>query len=193
MNIHIVSGTVAFVLWSAFSTWYYINYIKVFDNESQSVQVAQVEEPREKPSPKPAEQAAPIPEAPKVEQAATIEEEPAVPVALNISRDFYFAKNSTRLLTEGTFKSFLDSLIVLYESVDVTFEGHTCDLGTDEHNLKLSKARAAVLASKAFALGLSRSNVQQDFFGETRPKVSNTSEANRKRNRRVTVLIQTTP
>jgi len=72
--------------------------------------------------------------------------------------------------------------------IKVEIAGHTCDLGTDEHNLKLSQARAERV----------KSNLEQYYkiypkrlmaigYGERYPHALNDSEVNRKFNRRVVI------
>jgi outer membrane protein OmpA-like peptidoglycan-associated protein len=68
----------------------------------------------------------------------------------------------------------------------VTVTGYTDDLGSRQHGLELSRSRAAAVA------GVLRSRLPSAGFpvtvrgrGEDDPAVPNTSEANRRRNRRV--------
>jgi len=87
-------------------------------------------------------------------------------------------------------KSF-DDLIELLNSINndriwLTIEGHTCDLGTDEYNLKLGQRRANAVG-KAIREGLGDSKIIIDPVsrGESDPLVPNSSESNRAKNRRV--------
>ncbi len=74
--------------------------------------------------------------------------------------------------------------------IDVT--GYTDDLGTAEHGLKLSKARAEAVA-KALRKQLSTSTFPINTIGkgEADPAVPNDSEAHRKVNRRVVINYRT--
>lgn len=77
------------------------------------------------------------------------------------------------------------------ESRGLVFEiqGHTCDLGSDEYNLKLSEKRAMVV--KDFLVGhfrLSPSQIRAVGYGKRQPLGENNTEEGRARNRRVTVL-----
>ncbi|MGZ3439702.1 MAG: OmpA family protein [Polyangia bacterium] len=70
-------------------------------------------------------------------------------------------------------------------SARVEIGGHTCDLGSDAYNLKLSEARAAAVADWLVAHGIDRSRLEVRGYGNTQPKVPNDSEDNRALNRRI--------
>lgn len=71
----------------------------------------------------------------------------------------------------------------------VTFlvEGHTCDLGEESHNKALSDHRAARVVTELKKLGVGAERLLPLGFGETSPNFPNSSEANRQKNRRVTI------
>jgi len=62
---------------------------------------------------------------------------------------------------------------------------HTCDLGTDGYNLKLSQARAAAVADWLVAHGIARDRLEVRGYGITQPKLPNDSEEHRALNRRI--------
>jgi len=67
-------------------------------------------------------------------------------------------------------------------------EGHTCDRGSDMHNMALSQQRAqAVKRYLVRTFDLSANQFQVVWFGETQPLVTNTDEAARRKNRRVVI------
>ena len=70
-------------------------------------------------------------------------------------------------------------------SARVEIAGHTCDLGSDEYNLKLSQARAAAVADWLVAHGIERSRLEVRGYGNTQPKMPNDSEEHRALNRRI--------
>ena len=73
----------------------------------------------------------------------------------------------------------------------ITVTGHTDDLGPAKHGLELSKRRAAAVAHELDRhLGKGWSKITTVGKGEADPAVPNTSEANRKLNRRVVVTVQ---
>ena len=66
-------------------------------------------------------------------------------------------------------------------------EGHTCDLGSDDHNQKLSEARALRIRTLLGDLGISSSRLLSVGQGESQCEQPNTSDANRALNRRVVI------
>jgi peptidoglycan-associated lipoprotein len=68
--------------------------------------------------------------------------------------------------------------------VKIQIEGHTCDIGTNEYNLALGERRASSAKSYLEGLGISPSRISTISYGEERPMVPNTDEANRSKNRR---------
>ena len=69
-------------------------------------------------------------------------------------------------------------------------EGHTCDLGREDFNMRLGQMRAEVVREYLMSRGFNGDNIIATSKGETSPIVPNTSEANRKLNRRVVFLIK---
>lgn len=73
----------------------------------------------------------------------------------------------------------------------ITVTGYTDDLGPAKHGLQLSKRRAAAVAHELGRhLGSDWPKITTVGKGEADPAVPNTSEANRKLNRRVVVTVQ---
>ena len=69
-------------------------------------------------------------------------------------------------------------------------EGHTCDLGREEFNLNLGQKRAEGITEYLQTKGFKGENLVAASKGKISPIVPNTSEANRKINRRVVFLIK---
>jgi outer membrane protein OmpA-like peptidoglycan-associated protein len=67
----------------------------------------------------------------------------------------------------------------------VEISGHTDDNGSAEHNQTLSEQRANAVVDWLVAHGVSRDRLTALGFGSTHPRVPNSSEANRARNRRI--------
>jgi len=65
--------------------------------------------------------------------------------------------------------------------------GHTDSIGTDEYNQRLSERRAQAVADHLAARGVDRDRMRVVGFGESQPKVPNTTPANRQQNRRVVI------
>ena len=71
----------------------------------------------------------------------------------------------------------------------VRIDGHACDRGTDEYNQDLSERRAVAVKSYLVQKRIKEVRMRTRGFGETRPAASNTSEANRAKNRRVELTV----
>lgn len=80
-------------------------------------------------------------------------------------------------------------VFVKYPETNLLIEGHTDDTGPDDFNMELSKKRAYAVSDYLTSKGVSTSRMNVKWYGETQPKVPNTSEANRAQNRRVEVAI----
>ncbi len=102
----------------------------------------------------------------------------------NFDRSNFIADDSFQSLTELLKK-------LNHDEIWLTLEGHTCNLGRPEYNLKLSQRRAKAL-EKAIRDELGNSTIFIDAIGkgESEPLVGNTSEVNRARNRRVNAYFK---
>jgi len=70
-------------------------------------------------------------------------------------------------------------------TLSIEIAGHTDDVGGDKENLELSRQRAQSVANYLAKSGLSANRFTAVGYGESNPKVPNTSEANRQLNRRI--------
>ncbi|MGK5080990.1 OmpA family protein [Janthinobacterium sp. HLX7-2] len=68
-------------------------------------------------------------------------------------------------------------------------EGHTDNEGTQDYNIKLSLARANVVAGAMSATGIPRDNIIVKGLGMGKPVASNASKAGQAENRRVTIIV----
>lgn len=83
---------------------------------------------------------------------------------------------------------YLDKLAdVLLENRDwnLRIAGHTDNKGTFEYNLELSKNRSEAVMSYMIERGVRRDQLVVEYYGETRPRATNDTDAGRKQNRRV--------
>jgi OOP family OmpA-OmpF porin len=74
-------------------------------------------------------------------------------------------------------------------TMQIEIAGHTDTTGSDEYNLDLSKKRANSVASYLAGKGIDKSRMTVEFYGETKPMVSNETREGRKKNRRVEFKI----
>jgi len=100
----------------------------------------------------------------------------------------WFGINSSRL--SKTAKSTLDKV---YESfgqlkdAKLNLSGHTCSLGSDKYNMKLSEKRVNAVKEYLVKKGINADVVSTEAFGETKPAFSNDTEKDRTKNRRTEI------
>lgn len=86
----------------------------------------------------------------------------------------------------------LDKLIKVfneYPETNILIEGHTDNVGTAAYNLSLSQRRAETVGNAIRKAGISPERLTIKWYGETQPKVDNSSEENKAANRRVEFAI----
>ena len=71
----------------------------------------------------------------------------------------------------------------------VLIEAHTDDKGTAEELQTLTQERAQAIIDKMIVLGISQNRLEAKGMGATMPLVSNTTNANRAKNRRVQLIL----
>jgi outer membrane protein OmpA-like peptidoglycan-associated protein len=81
------------------------------------------------------------------------------------------------------------AILKAHPTVKIRIEGHTDSRGSDASNLTLSQARAQAVLDALKAQGIAADRMTAAGFGERRPKVPDTSDANRAINRRVELIV----
>jgi OmpA-OmpF porin, OOP family len=77
-----------------------------------------------------------------------------------------------------------------YPETTAVIEGHTDNVGTSEHNMKLSQLRAeSVVNYLVEHFGIEKSRLTAKGYGFTRPVSDNTSDTGRQKNRRIEAII----
>lgn len=103
--------------------------------------------------------------------------------------NIFFDFNKSDLLPESY--SELDKLIATLEKNPgfvIEISGHTDNVGSDEHNLALSKKRAEIVVKYLTDKGV-RNTLTAKGYGETNPVANNDTEEGRQMNRRVEFSI----
>ncbi len=72
--------------------------------------------------------------------------------------------------------------------MNIYITGHACDLGSNEYNMWIGQERADLAKEYMVRRGIRPSRIATDSKGETEPIVPNTSDANRKTNRRLEIV-----
>jgi outer membrane protein OmpA-like peptidoglycan-associated protein/tetratricopeptide (TPR) repeat protein len=105
--------------------------------------------------------------------------------------DILYATNSYALNSKSKFilKGFA-RFLKENPTIEVSIQGHTDDIGDDNENLVLSQNRANGVKDYLISLGVASSRLKAKGFGETDPKVENTSAASRAKNRRTDFVIE---
>ncbi|MEM8500380.1 MAG: OmpA family protein [Pseudomonadota bacterium] len=85
--------------------------------------------------------------------------------------------------------------IVEYSKADKSvkrfyIDGHTDNVHDRNYNIELSKRRARAVAAYLTRSGISQKRITTRYHGERYPVVANTNDANRLKNRRVTVRLE---
>ncbi len=104
--------------------------------------------------------------------------------------DLYFGFNETAL-TEASRRQLQELLSALtgadLKSYRFELAGHTCDIGTDAYNEKLSVRRAEAVKKWLVSHGYPASKLSVTGYGKTRPVADNATEEGKRINRRVEI------
>jgi outer membrane protein OmpA-like peptidoglycan-associated protein len=102
-----------------------------------------------------------------------------------------FSFGSDRIKRRGKWiLTMVSGILKKYSRYKITIEGHTDDVGKEEFNLGLSERRARAVKKFLMLRGISGARMKYVGMGETTPIYPNTSEENRRRNRRVEFLLE---
>ena len=102
----------------------------------------------------------------------------------------YFETNKSDISSNSTLA--LNKLVKVFNSypeTNILIEGHTDNVGDADYNTTLSKKRATEVADFISAEGILKSRLTVKWYGETQPKVENSSDTNKGLNRRVEFAI----
>ncbi len=106
-------------------------------------------------------------------------------------RNVFFQTDSATLRAESLFQ--LEALLRLmndYPAMIIEIRGYTDNVGNDAYNLALSGRRAKSVSNWLIDNGIDPERVSSVGFGEGDPIETNSTEAGRARNRRVTFYIE---
>ncbi len=117
------------------------------------------------------------------------EEQGRIRIVLEAEILFDLNKYNLKPSAEGALARIKASIIDRHPGARLIIEGHTDDRGSAEYNRTLSTRRAQSVAAWLSRHGIAGSRLQTVGYGKTKPRVPNTSEANRARNRRVEIVV----
>jgi len=107
-----------------------------------------------------------------------------------LEKGVHFELGSAMLTKES--RDYLNDVATLIKNntnIKVLISGHTCDIGSDEVNKMFSRDRAEAVSYYLISKGVSPTQISTDLKLDAEPIVPNTSEENRKKNRRVSFSI----
>lgn len=124
----------------------------------------------------------PVEEVPVVEEIpeeVIVPEEPERP-PFEMERVFFdFDKSDIRADAAEALKKNAE-MLELYPEVDITIEGHCCEIGTAEYNLALGERRAKSTNEYLVMLGIDPARLATVSYGEERPLDPTDLEQNRR-------------
>ena len=83
----------------------------------------------------------------------------------------------------------LAEILKAYPKVAIKIGGYTDNTGDPQGNLKLSQQRADAVMADLVKLGVDRSRLTADGYGQEHPIADNSTEEGRARNRRIDIRI----
>jgi outer membrane protein OmpA-like peptidoglycan-associated protein len=83
----------------------------------------------------------------------------------------------------------ISGIVVSHPGLQLSIEGHTDSVGSDDYNQDLSERRAESVRSFLTQNGVPAGTITAKGFGESQPVASNDNAAGRQRNRRVEMVV----
>ncbi len=107
-----------------------------------------------------------------------------------LARNINFELNSYIINTSSyTTLDSIGTLLNAYPKMNVEIAGFTDSIGTNDHNLKLSRQRAHAVLKYLLSKGVNKERLSAIGYGESRPIDTNNTEEGRALNRRVEFTI----
>ncbi len=104
-------------------------------------------------------------------------------LTFDINRDNIERDDLEKLAVIGTF-------LTKYPDTTAVIEGHTDNVGSEEHNMKLSKDRAQSVVDYLVDTGhIQRSRLTAVGYGDARPIADNSTEEGKRQNRRIDAVV----
>ncbi|MCL2506876.1 MAG: OmpA family protein [Endomicrobia bacterium] len=95
------------------------------------------------------------------------------------------ARRATEEIAEA-----LKELNGLDNTIQITIEGHTDEIGSHKYNEGLSKRRADTVNKKLVELGVEAEMLEKQWYGKTRPTATNATKEGRAQNRRAEIVLK---
>ena len=132
-----------------------------------------------------------VPARPEERPVGTTSEPSALPAGLGSYR-FEFGTGAHALTTAAASQQVNEIADILrgYPQAKAEITGYTDNAGNDAANLRLSQERAAAVMNKLADLGIDRSRMTAEGYGEDNPVATNATGQGRQQNRRVEVDLK---
>lgn len=165
----IVTGLIAFVIWSLFSAWLFVTKLKPAMEEPLTLQTA------------------PEPTVEVAEQPV----QPVEPVPKDLTILFEFDKTvfaPDQQLESGAaeFKAWIDK----HPEAVIQVTGHTDFVGTQQYNNELGLKRAQSVKNYLVSKGIPGDKITIDSRGEDQPVADNITSTGRAKNRRTEIAVK---
>jgi outer membrane protein OmpA-like peptidoglycan-associated protein len=110
---------------------------------------------------------------------------------VTLRNEILFDYNSTSLRSASRDElSEMAEVFNRYNDTTIVVAGHADSTGSDGYNQQLSERRAYSVSSYLENLGVRGSRIDSMGYGESRPKVSNSTADGRQQNRRVEIFVR---
>lgn len=97
-----------------------------------------------------------------------------------------FDKNSSEIQSSSiNYITNIGKLLLANKNMILVISGHTDSDASDDYNYSLSAKRAKSVRNYLISMGVKKSRLIMDFYGESMPILPNTNEKNMQKNRRV--------
>lgn len=177
MKTTIWTGILVFIGWAIFSNYWYVCKIKDLCGDEVTT-VTRMDE------------TGTVPDTTAERRRAEEEAEKEAALIRSIEQTVvYFAFDSAFVLNDSELNKLTTEVNTLSPEF-IVLEGHCCNIGSDKYNMDLGKRRAERVKTALVNQGIASENISTVSYGEEQPAVPNTSEENRKKNRRVEIIIK---
>ena len=111
---------------------------------------------------------------------------------VKLKKAVHFQHDSAEILPDsmGIIEEAAEALRTHSEIGSIEIQGHTDDSGNPAYNLRLSAERANAVREALVLNGVEENRLTARGYGQEKPLVPNTNDANRAKNRRVQLIIQ---
>ena len=165
----LTTGLIAFMIWSFFSMWLYVDILKPMTKTQPVIQ--------------------PIPES-QIREADSLKKFYAsMPKNLMIYFEFDDARFKTDAQTDssiGEFKNWMNK----YPDYKLNVIGHTDFIGTSEYNLDLGLQRAKIIQKYLENKGISPDKIVTSTRGKEQPVADQITRSGRAKNRRTEITLK---